>query len=81
MKLDLKLQKNDVTRISVGDLKMIVKKHKMTRDLHGQLKDVGNEEYLVNLLATEEIKQAFKKKNIKGVNFIKPEEFYGPLKL
>ncbi len=35
---------NDITKISLGNLKMVVKKHRMERDIHGELKDVGNED-------------------------------------
>lgn len=35
---------SDVTRIGLGDLKMVVKKHRMERDIHGNLQDIGNED-------------------------------------
>lgn len=35
---------NNILRINLGDLKMVVKKHRMARDIHGELKDVGNED-------------------------------------
>ena len=38
------LQKEGLMRVKLGDLKMIVKKHRMERDIHGELKDVGNED-------------------------------------
>ena len=44
-------------------------KHKLARD----------EEYLGNLLVTEEIKQAFEKEKIKGVWFVRSEDYYRPL--
>ncbi|CAM2944515.1 DnaJ domain-containing protein [Legionella worsleiensis] len=34
----------DSIRIEVGSLKMVLKKHRMERDIHGELKDVGNED-------------------------------------
>lgn len=43
--------------------------HKLARD----------EEYSSHLLVTEEVKQAFEKAKITGVNFVRPEEFYRPL--
>jgi hypothetical protein len=45
-------------------------KHKITRD----------DEYIGNILVTEEIKQAFEKAKIKGVRFVRPEEYYRPLR-
>ena len=38
------LEKEGITRVGLGDLKMIVKKHRMERDIHGELKDVGDED-------------------------------------
>ena len=38
------MEKEGIARIGLGDLKMIVKKHRMERDIHGELKDVGNED-------------------------------------
>ena len=43
--------------------------HKLARD----------EEYLDNLLVTEEIKQTFAKEKIRGMRFVRPEDFYRPL--
>lgn len=40
---DETLEKEGITRIGLGDLKMVVKKHRMERDIHGELKDVGDE--------------------------------------
>jgi len=45
-------------------------KHKLARD----------KEYRSNLLSSEEVKQAFERNKIKGVRFVKPEDFYGPKK-
>ena len=41
---DVEIKNDDITRIGLGNLKMIVKKHRMERDIHGELKDVGNED-------------------------------------
>jgi len=39
-----------------------------------------DEEYKGNLLVTETIKQAFNKNKITGVRFVRPEDFYRPLR-
>lgn len=36
--------RKDCIRIGIGSLKMVLKKHRMERDIHGELKDVGNED-------------------------------------
>lgn len=36
-------QNENTTQIGLGDVRMVVKKHKIERDIHGELKDVGNE--------------------------------------
>lgn len=41
---DEDIEEKDITRIRLGELKMVVKKHRMERDIHGELKDVGNED-------------------------------------
>jgi len=46
----------------------------------GTLKLARDEEYLGNLLVTEQVKQAFEKEKIKGCRFIRPEEFYRPMR-
>ena len=38
-----------------------------------------DEEYLGNLLVTNEIKLAFEQEKIKGIGFTKPEDYYRPL--
>ena len=38
------LPTGDTTRIYIGELTMVVKKHLMERDIHGELQDVGNED-------------------------------------
>ena len=37
-------RKADVLRIGLGRIRMVVKKHRMERDIHGELKDVGDED-------------------------------------
>lgn len=34
----------EITKMALGSLKMMVKKHRMERDINGELKDVGNED-------------------------------------
>lgn len=41
---DESMKKDGTTRVGLGNLKMVVKKHRMERDIHGELKDVGNED-------------------------------------
>jgi hypothetical protein len=38
------LRKDDIARVGLGGLRMVVKKHRMERDIHGDLKDVGSED-------------------------------------
>jgi len=45
--------------------------HKLARD----------KEYFTNILATEEVKQAFAKEKVKGVRLVTPEEYYTTLPL
>ncbi|MDA0698117.1 MAG: J domain-containing protein, partial [Proteobacteria bacterium] len=40
---DKDVEPKDIRRIHLGSLKMVVKKHRMERDIHGELKDVGDE--------------------------------------
>lgn len=59
----------DTIRIGVNELKMVVKKHRMERDIHGQLKDVGNEDegwpiYVLTEEQIHELKQGLR--TIKG---------------
>ena len=37
------LRRDDIARVGLGGLKMVVKKHCMARDIHGELRDVGDE--------------------------------------
>lgn len=46
----------------------------------GSYKLARDKEYHSHLLATEEIKQAFEKAKIKGMRFVRPEEFFRPLR-
>ena len=50
---------DDVTRIGLSTIKMVVKKHRMERDIHGELKDVGNEVegWPIYVLTTEEMQE------------------------
>jgi curved DNA-binding protein CbpA len=36
-------EEEDVTRIGLGEIRMVVKKHRLERDIHGELKDTANE--------------------------------------
>jgi hypothetical protein len=45
----------------------------------GNRKIARDEEYMGNILVTEEIKQAFEKEKIKGACFFRPEDYYRPL--
>ncbi len=47
----------NITNINLGELKMVVKKHKMKRDLNGELKDISDEEegWPVYVLTKEEM--------------------------
>ena len=44
-----------------------------------QYKLARDEEYLGNILVTEEIKQAFERAKIKGIWFVRPEDYYADL--
>jgi len=46
----------------------------------GSLKLARDEEYSPNLLVTEQLKQAFEKEKIKGCRFVRPEDFYRPMR-
>jgi len=50
------IDNKNLTRVGVEDLKMVVKKHRMERDIHGELKDVGNEDegWPIYVLSREE---------------------------
>ncbi|NKB46802.1 MAG: DnaJ domain-containing protein [Legionellales bacterium] len=37
-------KEDDITHVDLGRLRMVVKKHRMERDIHGELKDVSNED-------------------------------------
>lgn len=63
------LNKSDKISIGVNDLKMVVKKHRMERDIHGELKDVGNEDegwpiYVLNAEQVQQLKEGIR--TIKG---------------
>ena len=45
----------------------------------GTLKLARDEEYLGNLLVTEQVKKAFEQEKIKGCRFVRPEDFYRPM--
>lgn len=42
--IDATIDNGDITRMGVGHLKLVVKKHRMERDMHGNLRDAGNED-------------------------------------
>ena len=47
------------SRFNLGNVKMIVKKHRMERDIHGELKDVGNDDegWPVYVLTTQQMQE------------------------
>lgn len=52
-----------ISRIAVGDIRMVIKKHQMKRDIHGELKDIDDESegwpiYLLSSEKIHELKQA-----------------------
>ena len=78
---DPEATKDGTTKFALGDVNMVVKKHRMERDIHGELKDVGNEDegWPIYVLTEKEM-QALKdkKKMINGPAMIYP---YGERKL
>lgn len=70
---------NPITRIGVDEVRMVVKKHRMKRDVHGNLQDVGNEDegWPIYVLPLEQIR-ILHKGNIQlpksAMIFIKGEE-------
>ncbi|MCC5792428.1 MAG: J domain-containing protein [Legionellaceae bacterium] len=51
--------KEDITTIGLGHLRMVVKKHRIERDIHGELKDVGNEDegWPIYVLTPEQVQE------------------------
>ena len=56
---DAKTTKDGVTRIGLSELKMVVKKHRMTRGADGELKDVRDEEegWPIYVLTAEQLQE------------------------
>ncbi|WP_131777807.1 J domain-containing protein, partial [Legionella fairfieldensis] len=56
---DEDITKQDITRIALGNLKMVVKKHRMERDIYGNLQDVGDEDegWPIYVLTREQVEQ------------------------
>ncbi|KTD65105.1 J domain-containing protein [Legionella shakespearei] len=72
---DGQVEPKDITRIRLGNLKMVVKKHRMERDLNGELKDVGNEDegwpiYVLTAEQFEELKEGRRQINTHAMIFI-----------
>nr|MBA2652060.1 hypothetical protein [Tatlockia sp.] len=51
--------KNEVARISLDNLKMVLKKHRMVRDIQGELKDTSNDEegWPIYVLSPKELQE------------------------
>lgn len=72
---DEQLEPKEIKRIRLGDLKMVVKKHRMERDLNGELKDVGNEDegwpiYVLTAEQFDELKAGQRHINTHAMIFI-----------
>jgi hypothetical protein len=59
-------KENDFERIAIGKLKMVVKKHKMIRDIFGNLKDISNDDegWPIYVLSESEIAKFLQRKRI-----------------
>lgn len=72
---DEQVEPKEIKRIRLGDLKMVVKKHRMERDLNGELKDVGNEDegwpiYVLTAEQFDELKAGQRQINTHAMIFI-----------
>lgn len=63
---DADTKQNEITRLGLGHLKMVVKKHRMERDIHGELKDVGNEDeaWPIHVLTSQQMKELMQGKRV-----------------
>ncbi|WP_133138035.1 hypothetical protein [Legionella rowbothamii] len=59
-------EETNSTSVRLGEGRMVVKKHRMARDIHGELKDVGNEEegWPIYVLTPTEIANVLGKQKI-----------------
>lgn len=59
-------QDEGVTRIALGKLRMVVKKHKMKRDIHGELVDDGNEDegWPIYVLTPQQMRELYIKRRV-----------------
>jgi len=61
-----KANEDGITKIGLGSLKMMVKKHRMERDINGELKDVGNEDegWPIYVLTPEQMQELEQEKRV-----------------
>ncbi|MFA5959812.1 MAG: J domain-containing protein [Tatlockia sp.] len=67
-----------IVRIGLGNIKMTVKKHRMERDMHGELRDVGNEKegwpiYVLQRKELDELVAGFRRIDGQAMLFIYAE--------
>jgi len=71
---DETIEPKGISRIHLGSLKMVVKKHRMERDIHGELKDVGDEDegwpiYVLTPEQFQELKEGTRRINTHAMIF------------
>ena len=72
--------KSEYKKSSMGIITFRYMAYKHDSDCMGSHKIAREEDYIPNLVVSEEIKEAFARERIRGPRFVTPEEFYRPLR-